>query len=93
MSDRFSRGEIISLLAIVPGAVAATASVASAADTDQAKTIKKSLAYVDKSTKSGQTCSNCRFFKAGTGGSGTCQIIPGGTVKAAGWCKSWAKKS
>ena len=93
MSQRFSRGEIISLIAGIPTAVAATAEAAAAADSANAVQQKKTLGYVNKSPKSGQTCGNCRFFTATSGGNGTCQLIPGGTVKAAGWCKSWVKKS
>lgn len=93
MSERFSRGAIISLIAGVPAGIALTAEAAAAADSASAVQQKKTLGYVDKSPKSGQQCGNCRFFTAGSGGNGTCQLIPGGTVKAAGWCKSWVKKS
>ena len=93
MAERLSRGHIISLLAGIPAAVAVTAAGASAADTAAATSMKKSLAYVDKSKVAGKTCANCRFYTAGSpAGSGTCAIIPGGTVKAAGWCKSYAAK-
>lgn len=93
MSNRFSRGEIISLIAGIPAAVAVTAETAAAADSASAKQQKKTLGYVDKSTKAGQQCGNCRFFTATSGGNGNCQLIPGGTVKSVGWCKSWVKKS
>jgi hypothetical protein len=93
VSERLSRGEIISLIAGIPAAVAVTGAAASAADTDAAKTQKKNLGYVDKSTKAGQECDDCRFYKAVDKTSGTCQLIPGGTVQAGGWCKSWVKKS
>jgi hypothetical protein len=93
MSERISRGEVISLIAGIPAAVAVTSAAASAADTAAAVTQKKNLAYVDKSAKAGQDCDDCRFYAAKTKTDGTCQLIPGGTVKAAGWCKSWVKKS
>jgi hypothetical protein len=93
VSERLSRGHIISLLAGIPAAVAVTAGRAAAADTAAATAMKKSLGYIDKSKTAGRTCGNCRFFKATSGGNGTCAIIPGGTVKAAGWCKSWAAKA
>jgi len=92
VSERLSRGEIISLIAGIPVAVAVTAQAAGAADSAAAAGQKKSLGYVDKSTKSGQTCGNCRFYTKKDGASGTCALIPGGTVKAAGWCKSYVKK-
>jgi hypothetical protein len=94
VSERLSRGEIISLITGIPAALAVTAGAASAAaDTPAATAMKKSLGYIDKSTTKGRTCSNCRFYKGINGTTGTCQIIPGGTVKAAGWCKSWAAKA
>ncbi len=93
MSDRLSRIELISLFAGIPMAVAVTAAAASAADTAQAATKKKTLAYVDKSTTAGKTCTNCSIFKPTGAGKGTCLIIPGGTVAAAGWCKSWVPQA
>jgi hypothetical protein len=93
MSERLSRGEIISLLVGIPAAVAVTAAAASAGDTAQATAKKKSLAYVDKSTTAGKTCANCGLFKATSAGNGACLIIPGGTVAAAGWCKSWVPQA
>jgi hypothetical protein len=93
MPERLSRGAVISLLVGIPVAVAMTAGAASAGDTAQATTKKKSLGYIDKSTTVGKTCANCALFKVTSAGNGTCLIIPGGTVKAAGWCKSWAPVS
>ena len=93
MKEQLSRGEIISLIAGVPLVVAASAGTASAADTDQAKAMKKSLAYVDVAKDKGRDCDDCRFYKAKTKVEGTCSIIPGGTVKAHGTCKSFAKKA
>ena len=92
MKERLSRGEIISLIAGVPLVVAASTAGASAADTEAAKAMKKSLGYIDKS-KVKVDCDDCRFYKAVTKTDGTCTIIPGGTVKAAGWCKSFARKA
>ncbi len=44
--------------------------------------------------KPGQTCGNCLQL---TGNSGEafrpCNLFPGKTVAAAGWCKAWVKKS
>lgn len=93
MSERISRSELISLIAGVPLAVVVTAAAAEAADTPQAVQTKKALAYVDKSPKKDQICGNCQFYKGINGTTGNCQLIPGGQVKKAGWCKSWAKKA
>jgi hypothetical protein len=95
MPEHFSRGKAILFLAGMPAAAAIAASTASApataADTTQATKMKTTLGYVEKSTTTTQTCANCTFYAATSGGNGTCKIIPGGTVKATGWCKSWAK--
>jgi hypothetical protein len=88
MSKRLSRSNAISLLIAIPVS-AALGAKALAADTAAVAKQKKSLGYVAKSATAGQTCQNCQLFKATTGGNGTCTIIPGGTVAAAGWCKSW----
>lgn len=57
----------------------------------------KALGYVDDATKTtnaahkaGSTCSNCQFF---TASSGACQLFPGYSVSAKGWCSAWAKKA
>jgi hypothetical protein len=43
--------------------------------------------------KSGQACSNCLQL-TGTAGESLrpCNLFPGKTVAAAGWCKAWTKK-
>jgi hypothetical protein len=99
MSERLSRGKAILSIAGIPAAIASTASLASAAlaaeaakpDTAQATKMKATLGYVEKSTVSGANCTNCTFYAATGGGVGSCKLIPGGTVKGAGWCKSYAK--
>lgn len=45
-----------------------------------------------------QSCKNCTFYidpkgKIGKDNVGTCQLIPGGKVKEAGWCNTWSKKA
>ena len=74
MKEHLSRGEIISLIAGVPAIVAAGAGTASAADTEAAKAMKKSLGYIDKS-KVKDDCDDCRFYKKVTKTDGTCAII------------------
>ena len=38
-------------------------------------------------------CDGCMFFTANPGGkSGACQLFPGKSVCAKGWCSSWQKK-
>ena len=71
MSDRISRGEIISLLAGLPLAVAATTAVASAAD-DSGGT-KAQYKYITKPGPKGQKCGGCALFKAPA----SCQRVKG----------------
>jgi hypothetical protein len=39
-----------------------------------------------------QQCSNCNFFQ-GAGASGPCQLFPGKSVSAKGWCSAYAAKA
>jgi len=94
MHEYLSRRKAIRLLASIPAAAAILASAESAlatADTADATKQKATLGYVDKSATTGQACSSCKFFAATSGGKGNCKLIPGGTVEATGWCKSYSK--
>lgn len=42
--------------------------------------------------KAGQTCANCKFFQ-GAGAYGPCQLFPGKSVNAKGWCSAYAAKA
>jgi hypothetical protein len=59
----------------------------------------KSLKYVHDATKSerpddSQFCHNCQYFKGeGETGWGPCDIFPGKSVNAEGWCSTWAEKA
>ena len=60
----------------------------------------KALKYVSDAGKAtggakpGSKCANCTFYQGAAGSpQGPCQIFPGKTVKAAGWCLSWAAKT
>jgi len=39
-----------------------------------------------------QLCINCNFFQ-GAGGTGPCQLFPGKSVSAKGWCSAYAVKA
>jgi len=58
----------------------------------------KALNYTEDATKApaphqaGQACANCNFF-SGTGAYGPCQLFPGKSVAAKGWCSGYAKKA
>ncbi|MGI8738404.1 MAG: high-potential iron-sulfur protein [Gammaproteobacteria bacterium] len=51
--------------------------------------VAKQLKYVEKSTVKGETCANCKYYGGG-GESGSCQLMQGQMVLAAGWCSAWA---
>ena len=43
--------------------------------------------------KAGQTCANCLQLTGNAGeAQRPCNLFPGKTVAAAGWCKAWVKK-
>jgi hypothetical protein len=86
MSDRISRGEIISLIAGLPLAVAATTGLASAAD-DSGGT-KAQFKYVAKSTIAGKKCSGCTLFKAPS----SCSVVKG-KISPNGYCIAYAAKA
>jgi hypothetical protein len=86
MADRISRGEIISLLAGIPAALAVTTAVASAAD-DSSGT-KAQYKYQAKPGPKGQKCSGCALFKA----PGSCQLVKG-KIAPGGYCIAFAPKA
>jgi hypothetical protein len=44
--------------------------------------------------KADQRCNNCALYKGTTADARSgCNIFPGKSVPADGWCKSWAKKA
>lgn len=86
MSNRISRGEIISLLAGLPLAVAATTAAASAAD-DSGGT-KAQYKYISKPGPKGQKCSGCALFTAPAG----CKVVKG-KISPNGYCIAYAPKA
>lgn len=86
MSDRISRGEIISLLAGIPLAAAATTAAASAAD-DSAGT-KAQYKYITKPGPKGQKCSGCALFTAPA----ACKLVKG-KISPNGYCIAFAPKA
>lgn len=60
----------------------------------------KALDYVEDATTSknakyvaGDDCTNCQFYSGGPTGRGPCQLFPGKSVNAKGWCVSHTKKA
>jgi hypothetical protein len=85
MSNRISRGEIISLLVGMPIAVAVTADPASAAD-DSGGT-KAKYKYISKPGPKGQKCSGCSLFKPPA----ACVVVKG-KISPNGYCTAYAPK-
>ncbi|WP_158885279.1 high-potential iron-sulfur protein [Rhodanobacter sp. L36] len=59
----------------------------------------KALGYVENGSvsgnakhKAGDVCSNCQFYGGGSTGRGPCQLFPGKSVNARGWCLSHTPK-
>jgi hypothetical protein len=55
----------------------------------------KALGYVENAATStnpkhqhGAACANCQFYRGGAGARGACQVFPGKSVNARGWCVS-----
>lgn len=59
----------------------------------------KALNYTEDAEKApaphqaGQSCVNCNFYKGGATGYGPCDLFPGKSVNAKGWCSGYAKKA
>ncbi len=85
MSERLSRGEVISLLAGLPVAIAATTGLAAAAD-DSGGT-KAQFKYQTKPNGT-KKCSGCALFKAPN----ACSVVKG-TISPNGYCIAYAPKA
>jgi hypothetical protein len=92
-----------SAFAVVVGAGLPLAAASAATPLDAADPQAKALGFVtDAGTvavaanptfKPGQKCSTCAQYQGKPGdGSAACNIFPGHTVPAGGWCKVWAQK-
>ncbi len=93
-SSNISRRSILKGIVSIPVvAIAGFQSTSYAAMVTLDDPTAKALAYTDKSTTAGQSCSNCQLYQGGTAATGPCTIFPGKDVAAAGWCKSWVAKA
>lgn len=66
---------------------------------DMSDPTAKALGYVDDAAsttdakhKAGDACANCQFYSGGPTGYGPCQLFPGKSVSANGWCVSHSPK-
>lgn len=86
--------------AVVVGTLPRLARAADLPHVSESDPTAKALGYVeDASTtkdpkhKAGDTCANCQFYSGGATGYGPCQLFPGKSVAAKGWCVSHAAKA
>lgn len=86
--------------AVVMGGLPRFAKAADLPPVTAADPTAKALGYVEDATKTtnpkrtaGADCSNCQFYTGGSTGRGPCQLFPGKSVNAKGWCISHTPKS
>ncbi|WP_049621442.1 high-potential iron-sulfur protein [Frateuria defendens] len=87
-------------VAVVAGSLPRFARAADLPHVSESDPTAKALGYVEDAGKSGNpkrkpgdVCSNCQFYSAGSGGYGPCQLFPGKSVNAKGWCVSHTPKA
>lgn len=85
--------------AIMIGALPRFARAADLPHLSESDPTAKALAYVEDASKStnpkrkpGDICANCQFYSGGPTGYGPCQLFPGKSVNAKGWCISHSPK-
>ena len=85
--------------AVVMGGLPRFARAADLPPVTEADPTAKALGYVEDASKSpnakrkaGDDCTNCQFYTGGTTGRGPCQLFPGKSVNAKGWCVSHTPK-
>lgn len=96
-SRRNFLGALAALPALLAASGAAAASDAVCYDADalplNLKNRRKALGFVEQSPDAKRRCGLCAFFQAKDGDCGSCQLLSGGPVKAAGVCNSFAPKA
>ena len=87
-------------VAAVAGVLPKTARAADLPHVSESDPTAKALGYVEDASKTkdpkhkaGDTCANCQFYSGGPTGYGPCQLFPGKSVSAKGWCVSHAAKA
>lgn len=86
-------------VAAVAGGLPRLARAADLPHVTDADPTAKALGYVEDNTatknpkhKPGEACSSCQFYSGGPTGYGPCQLFPGKSVNAKGWCVSYTSK-
>ena len=85
--------------AVVIGGLPRFARAADLPPVTEADPTAKALGYVEDASKTtnakhkaGDDCTNCQFYSGGPSGRGPCQLFPGKSVNAKGWCVSHTPK-
>jgi hypothetical protein len=85
--------------AVLVGSLPRLARAADLPHVSESDPTAKALAYVEDASKStnpkhkaGDACANCQFYSGGPSGYGPCQLFPGKSVNAKGWCVSHTPK-
>lgn len=85
--------------AVVMGGLPRFARAADLPPVSESDPTAKALGYVEDATKTtnakykaGDDCANCQFYTGGATGRGSCQLFPGKSVNAKGWCVSHTPK-
>jgi hypothetical protein len=77
----------------LPNSASTGESACNSADalTNQEKSARAALRYVDQSSDTQRVCANCRFFKAPEAGAscGGCEVVTG-PIAPQGYCTVWA---
>jgi len=109
ITQRDSRRRFLSLITATAGVGAVATLLPKLASADALAPLAandpmaQALAYVDDAAKvdaakspthkPGQTCANCRFFGGDKAATGACQLFPGKSVAAKGWCSGYNAKT
>ncbi|KVC89302.1 High potential iron-sulfur protein [Burkholderia ubonensis] len=104
MISRNRRTFIIHTAGLCAALATGTRAFAAAPLVDENDATAKTLGYRAKATtvdagkfpkyQAGQTCENCRFYRAAAGeSSGACPMFAGKAVAAEGWCNVYAKRA
>lgn len=85
--------------AVVMGGLPRFAKAADLPHVTDADPTAKALDYTENAAasknpkhKPGDDCTNCQFYSGGPTGYGPCQLFPGKSVNAKGWCVSHTPK-
>lgn len=88
------------MAAVVMGSLPRLSRAADAPALTESDPAAKALQYVEDAAKStsakhtaGSDCANCQFYGGGPTGRGPCQLFPGKSVNAKGWCAGHVAKA